>query len=73
MSCGIGHRSGLDPALLWLWRRPAATAPLGLLAWKASCATGEALKDKKKKESGSSVQQILFTPLKERGPPWGRD
>ena len=26
--CGVGHRCGLDPALLWLWlwRRPAAVA-----------------------------------------------
>ena len=24
MSCGIGHRRGLDPMLLWLWHRPAA-------------------------------------------------
>ena len=28
MSCGVGHRRGLDPALLWLWRRPAAVAPI---------------------------------------------
>ena len=26
MSCGVGHRCGSDPALLWLWCRPAATA-----------------------------------------------
>ena len=26
MSCGVGHRLGSDPALLWLWCRPAATA-----------------------------------------------
>ena len=26
MSCGVGHRFGLDLTLLWLWRRPAATA-----------------------------------------------
>ena len=24
--CGVGCRRGLDPALLWLWRRPVATA-----------------------------------------------
>ena len=23
-SCGVGHRCGLDPALLWLWCRLAA-------------------------------------------------
>ena len=26
--CGVGRRRGLDPTLLWLWRRPAATAPI---------------------------------------------
>ena len=28
MSCGIGCRHGLDPKLLWLWRRLAAAAPI---------------------------------------------
>ena len=26
--CGVGCRCGSEPALLWLWRRPAATAPI---------------------------------------------
>ena len=30
--CGIGHRHGSDPALLWLWCRPAAAAPIQPLA-----------------------------------------
>ena len=28
LSCGVGHRCGSDPILLWLWRRPVATAPI---------------------------------------------
>ena len=28
MSCGVGHRHSSDPALLWMWRKPAATAPI---------------------------------------------
>ena len=28
VSCGIGHRCGSDPVLLWLLRRLAATAPI---------------------------------------------
>jgi len=29
MSCGVGHRHGLDLALLWLWHRLAvATTPI---------------------------------------------
>ena len=49
MSCGAGCRRGWDPQLLWLWHRPAATAPTGLLAWEPPCAPGAALKKKKKK------------------------
>ena len=33
MNCGVGHRGGLDPELLWLWRRPAAVGPIQPLAW----------------------------------------
>jgi len=44
MSCGVGCRCGLDPELLWLWRRPVATAPIGPLAWEPPYAMGEALK-----------------------------
>ena len=31
MSCGVGHRGGLDPRLLWLWCRLAAAAGIQLL------------------------------------------
>jgi len=34
VSCGVGCRRGSDPALLWLWRRPVATAPIQPLAWE---------------------------------------
>ena len=33
MSCGVGHRCGLDLMLLWQWHRPAATAPIRPLTW----------------------------------------
>ena len=36
-----------DPALLWLWCRPAAAAPIGPLAWEPPNAAGVALKSKK--------------------------
>ena len=35
-----------DPALLWLWCRPAAVALIRPLAWEAPYATGAALKKK---------------------------
>ena len=44
MSCGVGRRRGLDLALLWLWRRSAATAPIRPLAWEPPYAVGGALK-----------------------------
>ena len=28
VTCGVGCRRGSDPTLLWLWCRPAATAPI---------------------------------------------
>ena len=31
-----------DPALLWLWHRPAATAPIRSLAWEPPYAAGVA-------------------------------
>ena len=47
MSCGVVCRRGLDPTLLWLWRRPAAVAPNRPLAWEPPCAKGAALKKTK--------------------------
>ena len=44
MSCGASHRGGLDPLLLWLWRRLAAVAPIQPLAWELPYAMGAALK-----------------------------
>ena len=58
MSCGVGRRLGSDPVLLWLWRRPAATASIRPLPWEPPYAEGAAQeiakrqkkKKKKKKE-----------------------
>ena len=36
-----------DPALLWLWCRPAAVAPIRPLAWEPPYASGAALKRQK--------------------------
>jgi len=61
VSCGVGHRlslDGLDPALLWLWRRPASIAPVRPLAWEPPYAEGAALekakKTKEKKKKGTA-------------------
>ena len=50
MSCGVGHRLGLNLVLLWLWCRPATTAPIGPLAWELPHATGASLKKKRERE-----------------------
>ena len=46
MSCGVGQRCSLDLALLWLWHRPAATAPIRPLAWEPPFAMCVGLKKK---------------------------
>ena len=53
MSCGVGHRCGLDMVFLWLWCSLAATDPIQPLAWETPYAAGEApvpQKSKKKKK-----------------------
>ena len=50
MSYGVSHKHGLDPALPWLWHRPASTAPIEPLAWESPYATDAALKRQKKKK-----------------------
>ena len=62
MSCGVGRRRGLDPTLLWLRRRPAATAPIGPLAWEPPHAVGAALERQKKTKKKKIDQVIQATP-----------
>ena len=50
MSCGVGCRRGSDPVLLWLWRRPAATAPIKPLAWEPPYAAGVVLEKAKRQK-----------------------
>ena len=45
MSCGVSCRCGSDPALLWLWYKAAATAPIGPLTWEPPYASSAALKN----------------------------
>ena len=48
MSCSVGYRCSSDLALLWLWHRPAAIAPIRPLAWETLYAAGMSLKRQKK-------------------------
>ena len=60
MSCGVGSRLGLDPVLMWLWRKLVAAAPIQCLAWELPCATGGVLKSKKQKETKERGKMILL-------------
>ena len=42
--CGVGCRDSSDLALLWLWWRPAVTAPIRPLVWELPYAAGMAPK-----------------------------
>ena len=48
VSCGVGHRRGTDPTLLWLWYRPADTPPIPPLTCELLYASGVAKKRKNK-------------------------
>ena len=58
MSCSVGHRHDSDPELLWLWHTPAATAPIGPLAWEPPYAKGAALEKTKKDKKRSDEKYI---------------
>ena len=63
VSCGVGCRCGWDPALLWLWRRPAHVALIRPLAWEPLYAAGAALKrqrTKEKKKKKGTPNTVLF-------------
>ena len=46
----VGHSCVSYLALLWLWRRPVATALIRPLAWEPPCASGAALNRQKTKK-----------------------
>ena len=57
MSCGVGHRCCSDPALLWLWCRPVATALIRPLAWEAPDAAGVVI-EKAKRQKQTNTKYI---------------
>ena len=65
MSCSVGLRRGWDVALLWLWCRPVATAPICRLARELPNG-GEAPqkkkpKKKKKKKKAKCASEVDLT------------
>ena len=63
MSCGIGHRLSLDPALMWLWHRMAVSATIQSLAWEFPYATGVALKGQKRKKLNLTLSMYSHMKL----------
>ena len=59
MSCGVGHRRGLDPMLIWLWCRLAIVATIRPLAWELLYAVAVGLKKDQKKETPSPPSKAL--------------
>ena len=55
---GLAQRAK-DLAMLWLWCRPAAVAPIRPLAWEPPYAAGTALGKKKKKKTSCWMYTIL--------------
>ena len=55
MSCGVGHRHGLDPTLLWLWCGLAAIALIQPLAWEPPWPY--------KKQKEKKVMVVLAMPI----------
>ena len=70
MGCRVVCRLGSDPALLWLWCRLAAAAPIRLLAWEPPFAAGVALKGKKKKSVDSIMVMVRVSERIKNGTEW---
>ena len=56
MSYGVVCKRGLDPALLWLWRRPAAVAPIRCRAWEPPYSADAALKRQKTEKKNNNIE-----------------
>ena len=61
VSCGVGCRLGSDPALLWLWRKLVATAPIRPLAWEPPYAAGVA-QEMAKRQNKNKNKKPNHTP-----------
>ena len=58
----MGRTCSSDSVLLWLWRRPVATAPIRPLAWEPPYVAGAALE--KAKRGVPIVAQWLMNPTR---------
>ena len=63
MSCGVGCRRSLDPTLLWLWHRPAATGPIRPLAWEPPYTPRAALEKAKRQNKQKKQGETTHTRM----------
>ena len=70
MSCGVDHRPGSDLALVWLWCRPAAVAPIQPLAWEPPYAALQPWGKKKKKELAIRILTKILIPTNRENECW---
>ena len=63
MSYGVGRRHASDLALLWLWCKPAATAPIQPLAWAPPHAVGAALEKTERQKKKEKKKVLSFFNL----------
>ena len=68
MSCGVGHRRGSDPVLLWLRCRLVATAPIQPLAWEDPDAVGAAQEMAKRQKRKKSTTMNAGEGVEKREP-----
>ena len=64
MSCGVGHRLGLDLLLLWLWRRLAAVALIQPLVWELHMLRVPPEKAKKKKKAHNITYVVFLSKMR---------
>ena len=65
VSYDVGIGCGSDLVLLWLWRRPVATALIGPQAWKLPYASGTALK-RQQQQQQKSIDPLRFCKSSEK-------
>ena len=63
MSRSVGRRCCSDPALLWVWCRLAAAAPIRPLAWELLYAAGEALQSKKNQNQRKLIPRTSYSSI----------
>ena len=60
MNCVVGPRHVSDLVFLWLWHRPAATGPIGPLAWEPPYDTDVALERQKDQKKERERERNVF-------------